>query len=301
MPDTRPTSEIPPPLANPGVGLRLTRRALQMLARVSPRMAARVAVEIWFRPPHLDVRRELQEFLSTGERSTLYVRGRPVAVWSWGSGPVVLLVHGWGGYGGQLQPFVEPLVSAGFRAMVFDAPAHGISGPSQVGSHKATLFDFGFVIEEIGRAHGQLAGIIAHSGGCTATAWTLQSAVFKTNSLVFISPMASASRYKDLFHRALGLDEAVLLEFNRYTEERFSFRWADFEVPEMATRMKTPPLLVVHDRADADTAWEEGRAIANAWPGTVMLTTNGLGHRRILKDPAVVRQSVDFVAAQAQR
>jgi pimeloyl-ACP methyl ester carboxylesterase len=280
------------------MGLRLTRRALQALAVVSPRLAARAALEIWFRPPHLDVRRELQQFLTTGERSTISVRGRPVAVWSWGSGPAVLLVHGWGGYGAQLQPFVHPLVDSGFQAIVFDAPAHGVSGPSQVGSHKATLFDFGFVIDEIGRARGELAGIIAHSGGCTATAWSLLSATFTTRSLVFISPMASAARYKNLFHRALGLSDAVLREFDRHSEAMLNFRWSDFEVPEMAARMTPPPLLVVHDRQDADTSWEEGQAIVAAWPNSLLVSTEGLGHRRILKDPAVVEKACAFVRAQ---
>src|SRR3954471_21387409 len=182
MPEPRSTAEIPPPLANPGLGLRMTRRALQALARVSPRLAARVAVEIWFRPPHLDVRPELQAFLRTGEGSAIDVHGRPVAVWKWGTGPVVLLVHGWGGYGAQLQPFVEPLVKAGFQAVVFDAPAHGVSGPSQIGSKRATLFDFAFAIDEIGRSYRELAGIIAHSGGCTATAVSIQSATFATES-----------------------------------------------------------------------------------------------------------------------
>jgi pimeloyl-ACP methyl ester carboxylesterase len=301
MADSRSTTEIPPPLANPGPGLRILRRGLQALAKVSPRLAARVAVEIWFRPPHLDVRPELQQFLATGERSTIQVHGRPVAVWKWGQGPVVLLVHGWGGYGAQLQPFVEPLVNAGYQAIVFDAPAHGVSGPSHVGSNRATLFDFGYAIDEIGRSHKELAGIIAHSGGCTATALSIQSATFRAKSLVFISPMASAARYKNLFHRALGLDDDVLHEFNCYTEERFNFRWSDFEVPEMASRMKTPPLLVIHDRDDADTSWQEGQAIVAAWPDSILLTTEGLGHRRILKDPTAVERAVDFVRSQSAR
>ncbi|MGZ5446135.1 MAG: alpha/beta hydrolase [Thermoanaerobaculia bacterium] len=48
--------------------------------------------------------------------------------WSWGEGPAVLLVHGWGGHAAQFQSFVEPLVRAGFRAIAFDAPSHGSSG-----------------------------------------------------------------------------------------------------------------------------------------------------------------------------
>jgi len=33
-----------------------------------------------------------------------------------------------------------------------------------------------------------------------------------------------------------------------------------------------------------------------AWPGSVLLKTEGLGHRRILKDPKVISAVVNFIA-----
>ena len=42
-----------------------------------------------------------------------------------GKGPQVLLVHGWGGTGGDLASFVHPLVDAGFRTLTVDLPANG--------------------------------------------------------------------------------------------------------------------------------------------------------------------------------
>jgi pimeloyl-ACP methyl ester carboxylesterase len=59
----------------------------------------------------------------------------------------------------------------------------------------------------------------------------------------------------------------------------------------------SPPLLLVHDRQDAETSWADSAAIAQAWPGSRLVTTTGLGHRRILRDPAVVAEVVGFVAA----
>ena len=37
-------------------------------------------------------------------------------------------------------------------------------------------------------------------------------------------------------------------------------------------------------------------ALARSWPETVLLETRGLGHHRILKDPAVVQRAVRFLA-----
>mgnify|MGYP003291741877 CR=1 FL=1 len=58
--------------------------------------------------------------------------------------------------------------------------------------------------------------------------------------------------------------------------------------------MRTP-LLVIHDREDAEVPWQEGAIIAQAWPGATLSTTSGLGHRRIVHDPAVVERAVGFL------
>jgi pimeloyl-ACP methyl ester carboxylesterase len=271
------------------------RLGFRALSAVAPSAAARIATQLWFRPPQPKVHPLARKFMDTGLRSTMIVRGRPVAVWAWGKGPVVLLVHGWGGYGGQMQPFVEPLVRAGYQAVIFDAPAHGESGPSQLGARRTTLFDFGFVIEAIATERQSLQGIIAHSGGCTAVAWAMLTAEWNVNSLAFIAPMASASAYRTLFHRALGLSEDVERRFIDMTSRQFGFRWDDLEVPGMAARMKTPPVLVVHDRDDNETSWAEGAAIAEAWPQSILKTTEGLGHRRVLRDPDVIDAVAGFV------
>jgi pimeloyl-ACP methyl ester carboxylesterase len=283
------------PASPTGLAITAMRAGFRGLSAIAPDAAARLATQLWFRPPRPKVHPAAAEFMKTGDRSTMLVQGRPVAVWTWGSGPAVLLVHGWGGYGGQMQPFVEPLARAGYQAIIFDAPAHGESGPSQLGAKRTTLFDFANVIDAFGRERRQLAGIVAHSGGSTAAAWALLKAEWKVGAVTFIAPMASPSAYRTIFHRALGLSEDVERRFTDFTARRFGFRWEDLEVPEMALRMKTPPVLVVHDRDDNETSWAEGAAIAEAWPQSVMHTTEGLGHRRVLRDPGVVDAVTGFV------
>ena len=38
-----------------------------------------------------------------------------------------------------------------------------------------------------------------------------------------------------------------------------------------------------------------GLAVARAWPGARFLRTTGLGHNAILRDPGVVRDTIDFI------
>lgn len=46
--------------------------------------------------------------------------------------------------------------------------------------------------------------------------------------------------------------------------------------------------LVVHDRQDAMSRFDDGQAFADAIPGARLLATDGLGHRKILKDAGVL-------------
>ena len=268
------------------------------MSAVIPGLAARVAKRLWLTPPKARIREEGRAFLATGERRTVSVDGRRVVSWRWGSGPAVILMHGWGGYGAQMQGFVDPLTRAGYQAVIFDAPAHGESGPSSIGAHRTTIFDFTDALTAVAHETPSIAGVVAHSGGCTAAAWGLRSSCpLDVGKLVFIAPMGSPARYRKLFQTALGLSDDVMRRFEASTERQFRFKWSELEVPAMAERMRTPPLLVFHDKDDRETSWAEGAAIADAWPGARLQTTQGLGHNRILRDGGVIDIAVAFLSS----
>jgi pimeloyl-ACP methyl ester carboxylesterase len=65
-------------------------------------------------------------------------------------------------------------------------------------------------------------------------------------------------------------------------------------LPHAAERSQ--PLLVIHDRDDAEVPWTDGADLVDAWPGARLLLTRGLGHRRILHDAVVVQATASFAA-----
>jgi pimeloyl-ACP methyl ester carboxylesterase len=253
---------------------------------------------LWVRVTAPPLSAPARAILANGAGREITVNGRRVVTWRWGSGRPVILVHGWGGYGGQYHAMIEGLTNAGFQAITFDAPSHGQSAPGALGPRYATLFEFADALRAIARDTPDLAGIVAHSGGCAAVAWALRTdTAFAPPRLVFVAPFARVLRYMKLFQRAIGLSDEGLRRFQRSTETQFGFSWAEFEVPEMAARMRTPPVLVVHDKDDRETSWQDGADIAAAWPNATLRTTTGLGHVRILRDANVVREIVDYIAA----
>jgi pimeloyl-ACP methyl ester carboxylesterase len=58
---------------------------------------------------------EDQAALAGAERIDVRHRGTKLAVWSWGHGLPVLLLHGWESQASDMAAFVGPLLQAGFR------------------------------------------------------------------------------------------------------------------------------------------------------------------------------------------
>ena len=274
----------------------VVRAGFRSLSALSPALAARAAGRLWFRIPKSRAGDTAKAFLDTGERFTVAVNGRSVAAWRWGTGPTVILLHGWGGHAGQFQSLVQGFSAAGVASVVFDAPSHGESAPGALGARYSTLFEFADALRVIASRTRDPIGVVAHSGGCAAVAWAMANEPrLAVKRAAFVAPFARPLAYMELFRQTLGLSQAALEEFQRITERQFSFRWKDLEVPEMAWRMTPPPTLVVHDKGDRETMWQDGADIAGAWPGATMLSTEGLGHNRILRDERVVQAIVDFI------
>ena len=270
-------------------------RSFALLERVAPAVGARWAEALWFRIPTARGRRD--RLAEPGRPFQMRLDGRTVAGEVWGDpdAPTVYLVHGWGGWGAQLDGFVAPLVAAGFRVVTFDGPSHGASDPGLEGPGRSTVIELAGALAAVVADRGPAHAVIAHSLGATATAYALDHGL-EAGRLAFVSPMADPLPYTRIFAARLGFGERTRSRLVTRIERRVGTSMAAFAVPAMSGRHVVPPVLLVHDRQDAETAWSDSEAIAHAWPGARLHSTTGLGHRRILRDPAVVAEVTGFVA-----
>ena len=272
-------------------------RSFSVLERVAPAVGARWAEAIWFRIPAGRGRRD--RLAGPGRPFQVRVHGRTVAGEAWGDpeAATVYLVHGWGGWRWQLDGFVEPLVAAGFQVVTFDGPSHGESDPGPEGPGRGTILELADALAEVVVDRGPAHAIVAHSLGATATAYAIDHGL-EAGRLAFVSPMADPLPYTRSFAGRLGFGERTRTRLVARIERRVGTSMAAFAVPAMAGRFATPPLLLVHDRQDTETAWSDSAAIARSWPGARLVSTTGLGHRRILRAPAVVDELTRFDAEQ---
>ena len=255
---------------------------------------------LWFAAPRTTPRAADQAVLDCGDRLSFEVHGRQVAAWAWGEeGPTVILLHGWGGHAGQLQTFVLPLREAGFRVVAFDAPAHGASAPSRHGGRRVTFFEFAEALQVIAAGEAAVAGVVAHSGGCTAVSLALRGGWMPPANLVFIAPFVQPAASVADFAHAIGANERVVAEFNAGVERWLGHPWSYLDIATLDDEHKQRRLLVIHDMEDKEVPVAQARTLAASWPFAQLVVTRGLGHRRVLRDPGVVEKVLGFLASQS--
>lgn len=268
------------------IGYRL---AFQTMQRVAPERAAAWAERLFFTPSQTRLSPEQVAILEQGHPFSLTVDGRPVRGWSWGQGPAVYLMHGWGSRGGRLGAFVAPLLAAGYRVVTHDAPGHGASDPGLT-----SMPEFARTLQAVVEAAGPAHGVIGHSMGASATALAMADGL-EVSRTVFLAPAANPAAFATGFAALLGLSDDTIERLRARSERRLQIRWDDLDVPTMA-RGFSAPLLLIHDREDALVPWDNGAAIAEAWPDATLVSTSGLSHRDLVRNPGVVARAVRFIS-----
>lgn len=260
-----------------------------------PELAGAWAERLFLTPPRRRDAAAAALDLVDARSSILEHKGRAIATWRWGSrdGPAVLLVHGWGGHAAQMRGFVFPLLSAGYRVIAFDQPAHGVSEGRLTG-----VPDFADVLAEVAWHHGEVSAVIGHSLGATAAALALARGL-RLERVVAVSPPADLVGYSRRFARWHWIPEPVRGAMQAAIEERYGVRWSELELPRLAPRLGAEAL-VIHDRDDRIVPWTQGASFARHWPGARLHSTDGLGHGRILQDDAVVQAAADFVTGRSR-
>jgi len=278
--------------------LRLTKAALQAAYVLSEDLGTSLAERLFTSPRrHRRPDRE-QGVIARGWRFSVDValrsprwhgEHRKITAWRWGHGPTVLLVHGWEGRGSQLGALVEPLVRAGLSVVAFDAPGHGDSP-----GHRLYLTDLADCVVDLARAIGPLHAIVAHSFGAAAVLLAHQRGGIDARRNVMIAPNVLIDDAVARFARSVALDDRDRSSLEGQLASHSGVP-ADALQLDALVGQRDAALLVVHDRDDREVPFVHGERLAQTWREATLHATSGLGHRRVLRDPAVIEEVVGFV------
>lgn len=265
------------------------RAGLGAMAAVASPVAERLAARWFLTPPRPPSGRQHP----SGEPFALRVGADLIRGAHLGDGPAVVLVHGWGGHAAQLSPLAPALLSAGCSVVSFDGPAHGSSS-----GRVATIPLMAEAIAAVSRRFGARAAI-GHSFGGAALGVALHRGL-ELDAAVIVGAPSSPLSFFDAFCAALGLDAARRRGVRERLEAYVGLPMARFDARDLLRTVRTPGL-VVHDAGDREVPFTEGEVIAGAWPGARLHRTEGLGHRRILRDAAVGDVISGFVVERLPR
>ncbi len=266
--------------------LLLIRESFRFLSFFPHFLSARWAELLFLTPPRQARTRQEREMLSRGRFRNVLFRNCQLATWRWGEGPAVLLVHGWGGHAGRLSRFVAPLTEAGFSVIAFDAPGHGASE-----GRRCSVSDFIGAVLAVAEDSGNVVGLIGHSLGAAACVLAMREGL-RVRAAVLLAPLSDPEKYAGRFASICRMPGPVRDSMKIRLAARHGVAWEKLRV---VTAPSTPgPLLIFHDRRDAKVPLGDGRAIAAAWPGALLVTTQGLGHHKILRSAEVIGRTVSF-------
>lgn len=245
--------------------------------------------------PLREVRRMPREeaYLQSAEARRVETSQGAVATWIWGpaGAPLVGLVHGWQGHAAQLGAFTDPLVTAGFRVLAFDAPGHGDSPGDE-----ASVPLIARAMVDLDRQHGGFFGLVGHSMGAAAVAMATTLGVRPAGVALLAPPLCQSDRITRLVER-LQLPPGVQRAFIAALERKTGFRHEDVDMRVAARRAHFPALLF-HDPADRSCAFRNSELIAAEWQGAQIVPCPGRGHLRILSTAEVHRRTVEFFVAR---
>jgi len=214
-----------------------------------------------------------------------------IRVYEWGSGPVILLVHGWAGRGLQLDAFVEPLLKNGFKVVTFDHKGHGDS-TSRFSSFPEMVRSTRLVTAQYADT---LHGVVAHSIGSNSFFKTCET-IERKIKIVGIAPMENFLGWLEKMRMRIGIDENLFAQIVHQIETECELSLSDLCALNYE-KIKRHEVLLVHDKFDRMNKINASFEIQKNIQGTHLLQTEKLGHSRILANQGVVDSVKAFFLA----
>lgn len=263
----------------------------KLLEVTSSKLAMKFAAKLFTSPIKYKLpKREIEmDRNSLQQNVTISSIDKEIVVYSYGkSDKKVLLVHGWSGRGTQLVKIADEMLKLGYMTVSFDAPAHGKS-PGKT----SNMTEFIASILELEKKFGPFEFAIGHSLGGMSILNSIKRGL-KVKKAVIIGSGDIVEDIMDDFVEKLGMNIAISKKMKASFEKKIGETMDSFSA-YVAAREVTIPVLVIHDKDDDDVPVKAAYHIHENLKTSELVTTEGLGHRKILGDAKVIKKIIDFL------
>jgi pimeloyl-ACP methyl ester carboxylesterase len=260
-----------------------THLLLTGLWHLAPNATKNIILKRFFKPKFYDLTPLEKQFLENGTSFHIHIHDKDIRCWKWGQGPGILFVHGWNGRGVNFAYFFKSFIDAGYSVITYDAPAHGesegqVTNYFELSDTVRSFLDFsnGFNIQ----------GIIAYSIGASAVI----NCMAKDKPSVDAVLIAPALKLKEILFNAFnyhGVPEFVYQSLVADMEKYYGYD-VHQDNPDVLAKTISTKMLIVHDKDDRTIPYTDSKTLSDKTDNFYLHTTEGLGHKRILRDNAVI-------------
>lgn len=207
----------------------------------------------------------------------------------------VLVVHGWTSEASFMTAIAEPVRRAGYRTILFDLPAHGLSE-----GRSTNLMNCGRATVFVAKRFAPIDAIVTHSFGSTVSLVAIEGIPPMPEGIPGVrclAMIASPNRLSEVTHNFAQhwrLSKAGQRAFERRLERVGQRGIGAFTVATLLQASGLPALLV-HARDDRRVAFRCADEIAATNSASELYACDGLGHSNILFAPPIGRKVSAYV------
>jgi pimeloyl-ACP methyl ester carboxylesterase len=210
--------------------------------------------------------------------------------WSWGEGPLVVFVHGWGGRAAQMAPLASHVSTLGFRSVALDITGHGESPKRHT--------RWSYFIDDISALSTTLQqevyAYVGHSAGALSVMAARSLKGVRAKRFVCICAPSYPFPPINVIAKKLGPRDSVMTRYKDFIAKQFQTTWELLETG-VSYADAGPNLLLLYDETDRFVSHTEGDRIKALCPGSQLRKTNQYSHQRSLEAPEVVEAVSGFL------
>jgi pimeloyl-ACP methyl ester carboxylesterase len=231
------------------------------------------------------------------QRDETYLEER-VRCYRWASAsgqvraPKILLSHGWEGYALNFLLLIDLARKAGFEVHAFDHFAHGASSGKKSGLPMSLE-----LLKLVARDLGPLEVTVGHSLGAGAVAYASAHELIDTKRVVLLAPFFDTYQLTKMWSKLHLLSSEACALLQRGLEAESGLTIDDFLPANLGPKLKQPTL-VVHDKRDLVTAYQDSVSLTQHAPRAMLHTARKLGHVGVLADRECMGRVVDFALSK---
>lgn len=253
-------------------------------------MASRLLILIAGRPFAYHLKSDEVVGLARAEKFS-YSKGK--YAWSWGSGPCVVLVHGWGGCAAQWHKLAETISKLGFRVLALDVTAHGQS--------EGSVVTFRNYATDLKLLHNYLQtdiyAYIGHSAGGLGMMAARYLEGLTAKKFVCIATPSYPYPPIKVIKKKISVSDDVIALYKKYLARQFSCAWEEI-TEKCFSYQNGSELLLIYDSEDRYLDAGDAQAILRHWPSALQIRADGIGHEKLIKSEDSIKQIGIFLKTQ---